>query len=203
MVVGLLTVFAVVLAKGPLLKTLRESRPAVLPARPGAIEGRAGAAPASPTPAPPQGTAALPAAQPEALDGGALIPASRSYAAQSFRDPFESRLPAEPTLAGSAATAWGGSPYSPAGGTPTGNGGPASSFATQPPLRVEGVVWGGPRPKAIINGNVYGVNDVVEGVKIMAIDHRGVAVDRGGQLVYYVPSPATLGNDGPLTQYGR
>ena len=101
--------------------------------------------------------------------------AKKTYTASELRDPFESRLPVPPQPESAVADA-------------SSQEGMTETSAPQPQLEVEGILWGGSRPKAVINGDVYGINDIVEGVKIVAIDHRGVAVDLGGQPVYYAPS---------------
>ena len=60
-------------------------------------------------------------------------------------------------------------------------------------LKVEGVLWGGPRPKAVINGEVYGVRDVINGGKILSIGSRGVLIDYDGTLVSYsLSSPSVM-----------
>lgn len=45
-----------------------------------------------------------------------------------------------------------------------------------PPLLVQGIVWGGSFPQAIINNKVVKVGDVVEGVQVVSIDKSGVKV---------------------------
>lgn len=101
------------------------------------------------------------------------------YTAQALRDPLKSLLPTEPpkpnTPAGQAAR-----PQAPAA--------PPKPPPPPPALTVEGVLWGGSTPRAIIEGQVYGVGDTVEGVKILEIDRRGVIIDHHGTLVVY---PAT------------
>jgi len=103
------------------------------------------------------------------------------YAAQDLRDPLESLLPRpEPQgLSPSAA-----SPASPGG-----------ENVSAPKLAVQGIVWGGSEPVAIINNRVYGIDDMVEGGKILAIDRWGVTVDSGGQVVSYGPTSRTVISD--------
>ena len=87
------------------------------------------------------------------------------YTAQELRDPLKSLLPTEP---------------------PPPESSPISTEAAQPQqmsppaLRLQGLLWGGPKPKAIINDDVYGIGDVVEGATIKFIDHRQVTVDFQG-----------------------
>ncbi|MFH1269640.1 MAG: hypothetical protein ABIH75_01095 [Candidatus Omnitrophota bacterium] len=46
-----------------------------------------------------------------------------------------------------------------------------------PPLQVQGMVWGGSLPQAIINNKVVKIGDTpIEGVRITAIDKGGVTV---------------------------
>jgi hypothetical protein len=52
-----------------------------------------------------------------------------------------------------------------------------------PPLLVEGMIWGGNRPQAIINSKVYDVGDMVEGGKIVSIDTNGVKIDFNGYII--------------------
>ena len=99
------------------------------------------------------------------------------YTAHTLRDPLRSLLPQE-------------QPVGPAGAT----GAPPVQLPTPPvpppTLRIKGVVWGGVEPRAIINDHVYGVNDMVEGVRILSIDRQGVAVEREGTRFYYSVSSA-------------
>ncbi len=45
-----------------------------------------------------------------------------------------------------------------------------------PALQVQGIVWGGSLPQAIINNKVVRVGDTIEGVRIADINKSGVAV---------------------------
>lgn len=49
-----------------------------------------------------------------------------------------------------------------------------------PSLTVQGVIWGGSFPQAIVNNKVIKVGDVLEGVDIVAIDKEGVTVSYAG-----------------------
>ncbi len=97
--------------------------------------------------------------------------AAAAYTAFDVRDPLKSLLPrpATPTPAGSEAV--------------------AEVTVIEPPLppqlRVEGLLWGGPEPKAVINGRLYGVHDAVDGVEIIAIDRTGVTIEHLGKPVVY------------------
>ena len=45
-----------------------------------------------------------------------------------------------------------------------------------PPLQIQGIVWGGGFPQAIINNKVMRVGDTIEGVRITDINKNGVTV---------------------------
>lgn len=55
-----------------------------------------------------------------------------------------------------------------------------------PSLSIQGIVWGGDRPQAIIGGKVVGVGDTVQGVKIVSIRKSGIDVLSGGRK-FHVP----------------
>ena len=50
------------------------------------------------------------------------------------------------------------------------------------------MVWGGTEPQAIIDGRVYGLDDVVGGGRILAIDREGVMIEYQGQVRRYAPA---------------
>jgi hypothetical protein len=87
------------------------------------------------------------------------------YTASAMRDPLQSLLPPEESVAMSTmmeATA------------PT-------PHAPQPPVvALQGVFWGGAQPTAIINGQVYGVGDTVSGATIRVINRRGIELEFQG-----------------------
>jgi hypothetical protein len=64
-------------------------------------------------------------------------------------------------------------------------------------------VWGGTKPKAIIDDEVYGVDDTVQGARILAIDRRGVTIDHLGMRVFYSPSSASEGGKGSVSHQGH
>ncbi len=88
-----------------------------------------------------------------------------AYTAHELRDPLQSLLPSEPQ----------------APSTPM----VVSKPAPPPPpqLRLQGILWGGPRPTAIINDKVYTIGDHVQGATVTAIDHREVTLDFQGTPV--------------------
>ena len=93
-----------------------------------------------------------------------------AYTAFNRRDPFKSYLP-RPVAPVDAQSA-----------TPTVENTPP---LPPPQLRVDGLLWGGPEPKAIINGRLYRVDDRVDGVKIVAIGRDGVTVEHLGKSIVY------------------
>jgi hypothetical protein len=58
----------------------------------------------------------------------------------------------------------------------------------RPNLQIRGIVWGAYEPRAIIDNEVYQVNDSVAGVKIVSIGRDGITVDHAGRLFLYSPS---------------
>jgi len=58
-----------------------------------------------------------------------------------------------------------------------------------PPLIVQGIIWGGNLPQAIINNTVLRVGDTIAEVKIVRIDKEGVEVFYSGRS-YLLSSPA-------------
>ena len=114
------------------------------------------------------------------------------YTASDLRDPLKSFLPQiTPSSLGATSFQPGG-----AGGS----GRSATSAAYQrppaPSLTVQGVVWGGPRPQAIINGRVYNIGDVVGGGKIVEINRHGVSLDVEGTRVMFSPGSGSKGQRG-------
>lgn len=100
----------------------------------------------------------------ESTNGAATPGAGAEYTAESFRDPFISLLPAEPAR-------------------PTGLASAAKSApVTQPPpVVVQGLIWGGAQPQAVIDGETFKVGDTVKGARITAIDRRGVTIELEGE----------------------
>jgi len=45
---------------------------------------------------------------------------------------------------------------------------------TPPDLKLQGIVWGSPKPQAIINNTVLGKDDVIQGAKILEIKKEGI-----------------------------
>lgn len=63
------------------------------------------------------------------------------------------------------------------------------TFLSPPTLIVQGIIWGGKFPQAIINERVVKVGDTIEGIKVMQINEEGVTVVFGEQK-YILSSPA-------------
>lgn len=97
--------------------------------------------------------------------------AEPGYRAHGFRDPFKSYLP---------------KPRPPVAASPGVERAPdmrAAPVSPPPDLHLEGVLWGGPEPKAIIDQEVYGLGDVVQGATITAIGPEGVRVEAQGRML--------------------
>jgi hypothetical protein len=45
-----------------------------------------------------------------------------------------------------------------------------------PPLEVQGLLWGGDLPQAVINEKIVKVGDIVDGAKVLSIEKKGVTV---------------------------
>jgi hypothetical protein len=106
--------------------------------------------------------------------------AAAAYTAFDVRDPLKSLLPKP---AASAQASWGP--------------GAAAAEAPPPPppeLHVEGLLWGGANPQAIIDGRLYGVQDAVYGAKILAIDRSGVTIEYLGKPVVYPTASSRQGS---------
>lgn len=186
MVIGLLIIFGATLARGPVTKMLKAAAPvpAALPlAQPAASTAPAGDAPAQQA----QTTAST---------------AGKTYTAYEFRDPFANQFPAAPPAVAMAQA----EPENPTNASPMFQSqGANPMLGSQLPLQVEGVLLGdGSKSQAIINGDVYGINDVVGDLRIVAINRRGVAVDRGGEPVYLTfPTASGNGDEGRFLNNGQ
>lgn len=65
-------------------------------------------------------------------------------------------------------------------------------------FKVQGVIWGGKFPQAIINNKVLGVGDSIEGVEIIKIDKKGITLNFAGRTATLAapgnPPSVTKGN---------
>ena len=179
-VLGLIAVFLISLVIGP-LKTLgmwSRPRPPAPPAPPleaprasaaGSAQGQsdleAVALPATPAPteAAGRGRAATQLGLRPAEEPANVV----AYAAQTLRDPLESLLPVD---AASASASTQAQPIEPS----------TQPKAPPPSLQLQGVMWGGPQPKAIINHRVYSVGDLVDGARITSIAAQQVLLEFQG-----------------------
>jgi len=62
-------------------------------------------------------------------------------------------------------------------------------LSTPPSLTVQGIIWGGRFPQAIINNKVVKVEDTIEGARVISIDKEGINLLFEG-MQYNLPSPA-------------
>lgn len=60
-------------------------------------------------------------------------------------------------------------------------------------LSVQGLIWGGNFPQAIINNKVYKVGDAIQEASISKIDKSGIIVLLGGKQYILTPSSAGSG----------
>jgi hypothetical protein len=99
-----------------------------------------------------------------------IVKPNVEYKASDLRDPFQSSF-----VSGEAPE----------------EAGPGVLAAPQvlPSLEVQGIIWGGDFPQAIINNKVVKIGDTIEGVQIMDINQGGVVVV-SGNYTYNLPSPA-------------
>ena len=92
------------------------------------------------------------------------------YTAEQFKDPFQSVF----------VDKWSGEE------------GEQKQESAQPPsLTINGIVWGGNVPQAVINNSIVRAGDVVGETKIIKIDKDGVVVSVNGRQ-YFFPSPAKV-----------
>ncbi len=127
--------------------------------------------------------AQLEASVPKRAEELYVPPTTPLYAAQTFRDPFKTLLPEEPAAQQVQENAQG---------QPT--------VPPPPQLTVLGIVWGGEKPKAIINHHVYGVGDVVEGDAITSIERTGVTINHHGTAIFYPSELMASEGEGLLMQ---
>lgn len=62
--------------------------------------------------------------------------------------------------------------------------------AAAPSPAIQGLMWGGARPQAVIDGEVYTIGDTVQGATIVAIDRAGITGEfQGRQIRWTFESP--------------
>jgi hypothetical protein len=65
--------------------------------------------------------------------------------------------------------------------------------AKLPSLKVQGIIWGGSLPQAIVNNKVVKAGDIIEGVRIVEIKKDGIILFFSGRQ-YTLPSPGAGGS---------
>ncbi len=108
-----------------------------------------------------------------------------SYNAASSRDPMTSLLPKPEPAAMSAAGGPGGMAEQAAPPLPP----------RPPEVNVEGVIWGGSRPQALIGGKLYEIGDMIGGARIVAIDHSGIQISFAGSTFSLTTAAAAMAPD--------
>jgi hypothetical protein len=88
------------------------------------------------------------------------------YKAKAFRDPFKGYEKKQQFAAVEA----------------------GSSKKALPSLQLQGVIWGGEFPQAVVNNKIVNIGDTVEGAKVIKINRDGIEVLFDG-VSYAVPSP--------------
>lgn len=107
------------------------------------------------------------------------------YTADDARDPFQSLLPS----ARRPQAAVTGAPIA-HGTRPVPTTGASLPIVSASSGTLEGIVWGGPRPQAVIDGEVYDLGDVVQGARITSIEPGGVIGELSGHAIRWtLPSP--------------
>jgi len=55
-------------------------------------------------------------------------------------------------------------------------------------IEVQGIIWGGKIPQAIVNNKVLAVGDLIEGAQILSIDKGGITLNLSGEIIN-LPAP--------------
>jgi len=100
-------------------------------------------------------------------------PMGTTYRADTLRDPLVSLLPSEHSLEA---------------GTQRAHDPEQEPSSPSPQVVVQGLIWGGERPQAVINGEVYDVGDTIEGARIVSISGTGVTMDVAGSTLHVAPA---------------
>jgi len=104
------------------------------------------------------------------------------YKSDQLRDPFKSYLAVE-------------------GRTTSAPGGPAQGELDLSKFTVQGIIWGGKMPQAIINNKVYNVGDSIDGAVIVSIDKSGITLSFG-EKIYDLTAPGKKSFSGQANQGG-
>ncbi len=109
------------------------------------------------------------------------------YTAGDMRDPFLAQFPKVETD-GRGRTFVNDSIE---GGFQTTFEGPDGTMISLPELNIQGLLWGGRTPQAIIDDVLYAVGDIVHGGKILAIEKTGITMEYQG-VTMSIPMPREL-----------
>lgn len=109
-----------------------------------------------------------------AEDTSSLIP-QISYAPQSSRDPFKDFLPAKRDAQAQEGAIRG----------------QAEAAVQLPTMKLQGVIWEGRMPQAIIDSGVFTVGDKINEAEIKSIGREGVTLLYKGQI-FLLPSPGRV-----------
>ena len=108
------------------------------------------------------------------------------YTAETVRDPLISLLPKQSSQ-----------PVTPAKPVERNMSSPMAAPRQPPPVVVQGMLWGGPRPQALIDDKLYTVGDLVGGARILAIARGGVTVEVQGTTFLLKPTITAQKPSGP------
>jgi len=106
-----------------------------------------------------------------------------TYTASTLRDPLQSLFPGGPKKLEVRPSQEPGRVTAPSPGE-----------GRLPTLTIQGLIWGGPKPKAIIDNEVYGVGDIVQGATITEIGPEGITLELQGRTIR-VALPQGLAKD--------
>lgn len=65
---------------------------------------------------------------------------------------------------------------------------PEKSMPSLEKFKVQGVIWGGKFPQAIINNKILGTGDLIDGAEIVSIEKKGITLSFSGRLAN-LPTP--------------
>jgi len=105
-----------------------------------------------------------------------LVPLRQNveYKSEEFKDPFQPPEEKEPEVEQKEQITEEAKPPAPL-----------------PALKIEGLVWGGRFPQAIINQKVVKIGDAIEGAQIVDINREGVTLNFNNTQ-YNLPSPGII-----------
>lgn len=99
---------------------------------------------------------------------GVIIRPQIKYKSSQLRDPFQSYLIKEEKDRGVEAQ---------------GEGNLVKPKIDLSLLEVQGIIWGGKLPQAIINGKVLAIGDSINGAEILSIDKGGITLNFAGEIL--------------------